>query len=29
MVVYLIECEICGDQFTSSTKAKFGSRGKL
>ena len=23
MAVYLIECEICVDQYTDSTKAKF------
>ena len=26
MAVYLIECEICGEQYTGSTKAKFRSR---
>ena len=26
MAVYLIECEICGKQFTGSTKTKFRSR---
>ena len=26
MAVYLIECEICGEQYTSSTKTKFRSR---
>ena len=25
MAVYLIECEICGEQYTSSTKTKFRS----
>ena len=25
MVVYLIECEICGEQYTGSTKTKFRS----
>ena len=24
--VYLIECEICGEQYTGSTKAKFRSK---
>ena len=26
MVVYLSECEICGEQYTGSTKTKFKSR---
>ena len=26
MVVYLIECKICGEQYTGSTKTKFRSR---
>ena len=26
MAVYLIECEICGEQYTGSTKTKFRSR---
>ena len=26
MAVYLIECQICGDQSTCSTKRKFSSR---
>ena len=26
MTVYLIECEICGEQYTGSTKTKFRSR---
>ena len=26
MAVYLIECEICGEQYTGSTKTKFISR---
>ena len=26
MAVYLIECKICGKQYTGSTKAKFRSR---
>ena len=26
MAVYLIECEICGEQYTRSTKTKFRSR---
>ena len=26
MAVYLIECEIWGDQYTGSTKTKFRSR---
>ena len=26
MAVYLIECEICGEQYTGSTKIKFRSR---
>ena len=26
MAVYLIECEICGEKYTGSTKAKFTSR---
>ena len=26
MAVYLIECEICGGQYTGSTKTKFRSR---
>ena len=26
MAVYLIQCEICGKQYTSSTKRKLGSR---
>ena len=26
MAVYLIECEICGEQYTCSTKTKFRSR---
>ena len=26
MAVYLIECEICGKQYTGSTKTKFRSR---
>ena len=26
MAVYLIECEICGEQYTGSTKANFISR---
>ena len=26
MTFYLIECEICGEQFTGSTKTKFRSR---
>ena len=26
MVAYLIECEICGEQYTGSTKIKFRSR---
>ena len=26
MTVYLIECEICGDQYTGSAKTKFRSR---
>ena len=26
MGVYLIECEICGEQYTGSTKTKFISR---
>ena len=26
MAVYLIECEICGEQYTGSTKPKFKSR---
>ena len=25
MTVYLIECEICGEQYTGSTKKKFTS----
>ena len=28
MAVYLIECGICGEQFTGSTKTKFRSRAK-
>ena len=26
MTVYLIKCEICGEQYTGSTKKKFRSR---
>ena len=26
MPVYLIECEVCGEQYTGSTKTKFRSR---
>ena len=26
MAVYLIECEICGEQYTGSTKTKVRSR---
>ena len=26
MAVYFIECEICGEQYTGSTKTKFRSR---
>ena len=26
MAVYLTECEICGGQYTGSTKTKFRSR---
>ena len=26
MAVYLIQCEICGEQYTGSTKTKFRSR---
>ena len=26
MAVYLIECQICGEQYTGSTKTKFRSR---
>ena len=26
MTVYLIECKICGEQYTRSTKTKFSSR---
>ena len=26
MAVYLIECWVCGEQYTDSTKTKFGSR---
>ena len=26
MAVYLIECEICGEKYTGSTKTKFRSR---
>ena len=26
MAAYLIECEICGEQYTGSTKTKFRSR---
>ena len=26
MAVHLIECEICGEQYTGSTKTKFRSR---
>ena len=26
MAVYLIECKICGEQYTGSTKTKFRSR---
>ena len=26
MAVYLIECEICGEQYTCSTKTNFRSR---
>ena len=26
MAVYLIACEICGEQYTGSTKTKFRSR---
>ena len=26
MAVYLIACEICGQQYTGSTKTKFRSR---
>ena len=26
MTLYLIECEICGEQYTGSTKRKFRSR---
>ena len=26
MAVYLIECEICGEQYTGSTNTKFRSR---
>ena len=26
MVVYLIECKICGEQYAGSTKARFRSR---
>ena len=28
MAVYLIECEICGEQYTGNTKTKFRSRAK-
>ena len=26
MAVYLIECQICGEKYTESTKTKFRSR---
>ena len=26
MAVYLIECQVCGEQYTDSTKTKFWSR---